>query len=182
MKMEELSSILYYAQGISTEVSFDGPKTASFDKDNQKMQWRMAPSGGSLYPIDLCFFALNISGIENGVYKYVPEHHALKKQSSLDENFDLISMAQMQELDYKNASLFFVFVYKLFENTRKYGDSGLAFALIEAGEISENIHLVCTALGCGACDIGGYIKHDLEKKMGLDGLSQHVIHTLLVGC
>lgn len=183
MSLEELSTILFYGQGISGGFKFDGaPETASMGPDNAEIQWRMAPSGGSLYPVDLYFFSSNVRELDNGIYKYIPEHHGLKSIRTLEKDFDLNNVAQIQDLDYKNANLFFVFVYKLYENTRKYGDSGLAFAFIEAGEISENIHLACTAMGCGPCDIGGYLKHELEKSIELDGLTQHVIHTMLVGC
>jgi SagB-type dehydrogenase family enzyme len=57
----------------------------------------------------------------------------------------------------------------------------MAFAFIEAGEISQNVHLICTALGIGPCDVGGYAKQRLEQTLGLDGLSEHVIHLTVIG-
>lgn len=181
MSLKELATILFYGQGVSGKFHLDNmPQTAALGK-NDEIELRTAPSGGGLYPIDLYVISLNIEKLEKGAYLYLPQSHALKRVTGLDENFHLSEMAQFAEIEVEKSSFLMVYVYKLFENSRKYGDLGMAYAFIEAGEISENVHLVCTALGIGPCDVGGYAKHRIEKLLGLDGISQHVIHLTVIG-
>jgi len=181
MPLEDLASLLYYGQGISGKLDLQGlPPTVTLGAE-QSIDVRNAPSGGGLYPIDLYVIALNIEGLERAAYLYLPEHHALKRAGGFNSSVDVARLAQFGEIEVSKASLLLAYVYKLLDNSRKYGDSGLAYALIEAGEISENIHLTATALGIGPCDVGGYAKHRLEQVLGLDGLSAHVVHLTVLG-
>ncbi|MGE5341236.1 MAG: SagB family peptide dehydrogenase [Candidatus Omnitrophota bacterium] len=181
MSLEELATILFHGQGVSGTLHLNGmPQTASLGT-NDELDVRTAPSGGGLNPIDLYIIAQNIDGLERGSYLYVPQYHSLKLIHPSDADFNLSSMGQFSEIEVHQSNFLLVFVYKLYENSRKYGDSGMAYAFIEAGEISENVHLICTAMGIGPCDIGGYAKHKLEETLGLDGLSQHVIHLTVIG-
>jgi SagB-type dehydrogenase family enzyme len=72
-------------------------------------------------------------------------------------------------------------VYNLYDNSRKYGDGGVVFGLIEVGAILQNLHLARTALGLAGCDQGGYDKQMIEKMLDLDGLTSHVVHVTMVG-
>ncbi|MBN1243429.1 MAG: SagB/ThcOx family dehydrogenase [Spirochaetales bacterium] len=179
--LEQLATILYHAQGITGKMELRGiPKTVTFD-DDDALYVRAAPSGGGLYPISLYVFAMGVKDLERGAYRYVPEHHALKRVARLDADFDVNRLGQFGEMNAQAANAFVVFVYDLYANSRKYGDSGMAYAFIEAGEISGHVHLACTALGLGACDIGGFSKSEIEALLGLDGLSRHAIHFLIIG-
>ena len=55
------------------------------------------------------------------------------------------------------------------------------FAAIEAGEISENVHLISTAMNLASTDIGGFDKVLMEQELGIDGLTKHIIHLTLIG-
>lgn len=74
-----------------------------------------------------------------------------------------------------------IFVYNLYQNSRKYGDSGVVFGLIEVGAILQNLHLARTALALAGCDQGSYDKQAIERMLGLDGLTRHVVHVTVVG-
>ncbi len=182
MSLADLATILFYAQGVTGKLPLSNMPGSISLGQQPEVELRTAPSGGGLYPIGLYFIALNVDTLQQGSYLYVPSHHALKSIKTLGKDFQPNEMGQFgNEIDIAKANLLMVFVYRLLENSRKYGDSGLAYALIEAGEIAENIHLACTALRLGPCDIGGYAKHRLEQVLGLDGLSQHVVHLMVIG-
>ncbi|MCU0285255.1 MAG: SagB/ThcOx family dehydrogenase [Acidobacteria bacterium] len=181
MSLEDLATILFYGQGVSGKLHLSNmPDTVSLGK-NDEIDLRTAPSGGGLNPIDLYIIAENIEGLDRGGYLYLPQYHALKTVKKWDTNFNISQMGQFGEIQVLKSNFLLVFAYNLYENSRKYGDPGLAYGLIEAGEISENIHLICTAMGIGPCDVGGYAKHRLEENLSLDGLSQHVIHLTVIG-
>jgi SagB-type dehydrogenase family enzyme len=181
MTLPDLATILFYAQGISGQAPLQNmPETVSLGP-RDVIELRTASSGGGLYPIELFLIALNIETLAQGIYAYTPSHHALRLVKIFPENFDLAQLGQLAEIEVAKASLLLVYSYKLFENSQQYGNSDLADAFIEAGAISEHVHLICTALGIGPCDVGRYAKHHLEDTLGLDGLSQHVIHLTIIG-
>src|SRR5262249_16991524 len=142
----------------------------------EHVELRTAISGGALYPIDLYVVALNVTGLRRGLYRYLPHYHGLRAVPQSGQDFAVAEVAQFGEVRADKANFLVAYVYRLFDNTRKYGESGLAFALIEVGAIATNIHLTCTALGIGSCDIGSFSKRRLEKLMHLDGISEHILH------
>lgn len=189
IKIEELSTLLFYSQGISAvaDISQDIegglPETITLGPE-YKNNLRNAPSGGALYPIDLYLIINGVERLEKGIYQYMPNSHSLRIVRKLQESDISIltnTLAYFEGFESTKINVYIIFVYNLFLNSRKYGDSGMAFAFIEAGETSQNIHLVSTALGIGPCDIGGYKKQKFENFIGIDGLSKHMIHLTVLG-
>jgi len=181
ISLEQFSTILFHAQGVTGKLHLrDIPRTVTFESQ-QDLDLRAAPSGGGLFPISLYLFVMNVKGLDVGAYRYVPEYHALKLVNRLSPDFDVNVLAQFSEMNAQAANAFVCFSYDLYANSRKYGDSGMAYAFIEAGEIAAHIHLATTALGMGACDIGGYNKKNIEELVGLDGVTNHIMHLLIIG-
>lgn len=189
IKLKELSTLLYYSQGVSAvadisqdiEGGLSPTKTLGADYTNNL---RNAPSGGALYPIDLYLLVNGVEKLEKGIYKYMPNTHSLHFIRKMREHDIFLlsnSLTRFDGFDSDKIGLSIVFVYNIFLNSRKYGDSGVGFGLIEAGEISQGIHLASTALAIGSCDIGGYQKQKFEKFIGIDGLSKHMIHLIILG-
>ncbi|MFC1670412.1 SagB family peptide dehydrogenase [Spirochaetota bacterium] len=188
ISLKELSTVLYYATGVSGEFNL-GPQEGEFPStvtlgDKYTSQVRNAPSGGGLYPVTLFLVIQNVKGLENGIYSYMPITHSLKKIKLLNDE-ETVKMHKCVEwgmnIDSNKINVMFFYVYNILENSRKYNDMGLLFGLIEAGEISQNVHLVSTALNLAPCDIGGYHKVLCEKQLGVDGLSKHVVHLTILG-
>lgn len=177
MSLKDLSNILYYTGGVSriSEQTFD------FIDGSLDVKLRNAPSAGGLYPIKLYFYCSGIKDIDEGFYIYFPEKHAIKKVRDKSELKSPAEYADFANIDATKVNLIICYVYDLFINSRKYGDIGAAFAFIEAGELAQNLQLVATALGYGACDIGGYKKGLVEDEIGLDGVTRHLIHMTIVG-
>ncbi|WP_300366984.1 SagB family peptide dehydrogenase [Brachyspira sp.] len=186
LTLNDLSTLLYYGDGVSGDFDFKLNKeeygTITFgDKYISKL--RTAPSGGGLYPIYLYIAALNINNLAKGIYKYMPFTHSLEKIKLFsdkdlenyynDNNFGM-------EIDLEKTALSIYYVYSIYENSRKYGDMGLQFALIETGEIAQNIQLAAAAGGILACDIGGFNKIKSEELLDIDGITNHVVHLTLI--
>lgn len=187
LTLEEVSTILFYGDGVTGKFSFNGddslPPTETLGGDYESTL-RTAPSGGGLYPVHLYCVILNAEGLEKGIYQYLPLHHKLKVVRLFDEHdyeeyLRLANFGINIESDKVGMAVFYV--YNLYDNSRKYGDMAMQFAYIEAGEISENIQLTCTALDLAVTDIGGYEKALTEEFLGLDGLTKHLIHLTLIG-
>ncbi|WP_035794457.1 SagB/ThcOx family dehydrogenase [Clostridium algidicarnis] len=176
MSEVELSSVLYYAQGVSGEEHITGIPAGP---DSIKL--KNVPSGGGLYPIELYVLINKVKGLEDGIYLYYPYSHSLKPIKIGIENNEAYNYAEFGAIKADDVNLIFFYVYNIYINTRKYGDAGMAYAFIEAGETAQNIQLISTALGYGACDIGGFEKQHIEKVLKIDGVTKHVIHTTVIG-
>ena len=172
----ELATILWHAQGISGKLNVSTQGDSS-----TQVSLRNAPSGGGLYPIRLGVIAVNVTGLPAGIYEYYPNSHGLFPINEAIAPESYRDLNWTTDLDMNKAAFALVYIYNLYVNSQKYGDSGLVFALIEAGGISQNVHLARGALGMIGCDQGGYNKQNLEKKMRCDGTSQHVIHFTVIG-
>lgn len=174
--LKDFSTILYLSSGITGYMTLrDG------EKDADKIKLHANPSGGGFYSVKLYLIVWNVDGLERGIYEYYPYHHTLRLVEKGFNKDNLESLAGFGDMDITKASFCATYVYDLYLNSHKYGDAGAAYAFIEAGEIAENAQLTTTALGYGACDIGGYDKQFLEELLGLDGISKQVIHFTVFG-
>ena len=186
LTMGDLSNLLYYGDGISGDFDFNLNKneygTITFS-DKYISKLRTAPSGGGLYPVYLYIAALNINNLDKGIYKYMPFTHSLEKIKLFNDD-DLENYYNNNVfgggIDLRKTALSIYYVYSIYENSRKYGDMGLQFALIETGEIAQNIQLTAAASGILACDIGGFNKTLSEDLLNIDGNTNHVVHLTLL--
>ena len=66
---------------------------------------------------------------------------------------------------------------------RKPGESerGYRYALLEAGHIAQNFILVAEALGLSTCPYGGSYDKAIEELLHIDGTTESVVYTLLLG-
>lgn len=177
----DLATLLFHGSGVSGHLHVENvPETATLGACDQ-VELRTNISGGALYPIDLFVLALNVEGLTPGTYRYLPSQHSLAPLPATDEAPELSKLAQFGEIQVEKAAFLLGYVYNTFENSRKYGDAGLGFAFIEAGAISAHIHLICTALGLGSCDVGSFSKGRFERLFEADGMSRHMIHLTVVG-
>lgn len=174
--LEDFSTILYYSQGITGYLMLRDKEV-----DAEKIMLHATPSGGGFYPVKLYLLVWYVEGLDRGIYEYYPHHHALRAVQEGYSRDELEALAGFGEIKIETAAFSMAYVYELYTNSHKYGDAGMAYAFIEAGEIAENAQLTTTALGYGACDIGGYNKQTVEKQLKLDGISKQVIHFTIFG-
>lgn len=173
----ELATVLWHAQGISGRLPVGTPQDPE-----AAVPLRNAPSGGGLYPVRLAVLVQDVRGVPAGRYEYQPHSHTLRGIGDLATGrIDLADHLYAADIDLDRVSFALVYVYDLYVNSGKYGDSGMVFALIEVGGIAQNVHLARTGLGMTGCDQGGYDKQRLEALLGLDGTTRHVVHLTLLG-
>ena len=84
-------------------------------------------------------------------------------------------------IEQKKINVIIFYVYSLYNNSRKYSDMAYDFAMVEVGQISENIQLTCTAEGIASCDIGGFEKYKCENFLEIDGLTKNIVNVTIIG-
>lgn len=173
-----LSTILRLAYGITQE-----SETRLHNGATAMLAARSCASAGGIYPIDIYVAAINVNGLEKGIYQYNPSEDALYKhhdENSLNKLLNCFSTSE-EQITLKRAGFICLLVGSAAKSMQKYGNLGLAFTLHEIGSISQNIHLAVTAIGLGSVDCASYYRNQAHQILCLDGLYQHLFHTVLIG-
>jgi SagB-type dehydrogenase family enzyme len=114
--LEAIGQLLWAAQGLT-----DGPDR------------RTAPSAGATYPLILYV------ATPEGVFRYVPEGHALQQVAGVDLRPRLRRATYEQE-SLRHAALVVVLVANYGRTTHRYGaDRGVRYVHLEAGHAAQNL-------------------------------------------
>lgn len=155
-------------------------RMSSVTRDNAGTDYprpfRSAPSGGALYPLELYAWARSVDGLSPGLYHYDPHEHDLDDLGPMD-----LEHAFVQQDLVGSAAAAILIGAVFFRSVFKYGERGYRFVLLEAGHVAQNALLACAGAGLAAVPVGGYFDRDLDRAIGLDGLHESVVYTLLVG-
>lgn len=165
-----LATLLHFSYGIRRENS-----GTSFIRS-----FRMIPSGGALYPLEIFFQSSQIDGIEPGLYHYHPgKHHVRLLRPGL--HTDTLAEALVQPDTTRNAALI-IFITALFDRSvHKYGDRGYRFALLEAGHLAQNLNLVSQGLQLGCLNIGGFFDRRIDGFLDIDGVTHSALYLIAIG-
>ena len=138
LTLDEVSQLLWAAQGTTDPRGL-----------------RTAPSAGALYPLEVYLVVGDVTGLDPGVYRYVPEDHEMVRVASADRRRALAEAALDQEW-VENAAVDLVFTAVPERTTVKYGDRGVRYVWIEAGHAAQNVYLQAVTLELGATVIGAF--------------------------
>ncbi len=107
-----------------------------------------------------------IKGINAGIYHYEPMGHTVSRL--LDGDFrGEVAQASLGQMWMARPPLCLVITAEYVRITRRYGDRGVRYAMIEAGHIGQNIFLQAEALGLGAGIVGAFHDEDVIRVMGI---------------
>ncbi len=142
--LQELSQILWAGQGITSEEGL-----------------RAAPSAGATYPLEIYITVRKVEGLSSGVYKFVPEEHAVIKTSDEDVSVKLWEAALNQE-SVKQASFNIIFTAIYERTATRYGDRAERYVHMEVGHAAQNIYLQAESLGLGTVAIGAFADEEVS--------------------
>jgi SagB-type dehydrogenase family enzyme len=164
LSLEELSRLLHSAGGIT----------------DQTRGFRAAPSAGALYPIETYPVVHDVSGLERGIYHYVPQDHALERLRAMDARAAMVVAGVGQEM--MGLAQTCLVLSAIFQRTRwRYRERTYRYVLMEAGHIAQNVYLAATSLGLGACAVGAFLDDALNGLLGLDGDQEAALYVITVG-
>ena len=146
---EQLGQLLWAAQGITSPRGF-----------------RTAPSAGALYPMDI-YIALgdeSVPGFEAGVYRYIPDEHAVISVWAEDVRHE-IARAALSQMWMAKPPLILVITAEYSRLAPKYGQRGVRYAVIEAGHIGQNVFLQAQSLGLAAGIVGAFRDEGIVKAL-----------------
>jgi SagB-type dehydrogenase family enzyme len=173
-----LAAVLRGAAGVSARAH-----TETADGSPLTFELRTAPSAGGLYPIELHVAALRIRGLERGIYRYDSSGHHLVRTGAQQDLERLLGACAMpdEQISVSRANAVFLLIGQPWKSMRKYGPRGLRLLFLEAGAISQNVHLATAALGLGSVDCASVYDDEAHEVLGLDGLHEVLLHVLILG-
>ena len=118
VSLADVAKLCFMSMGETRFVELrEGEETA-------ERHFRVAPSGGALYPIECYVVSLNVDGLSPGIYHYAPALHALERLAD-DPAYDAIEAAAFPGLVTNPAALFlFSAVFERSGGTGPIGGSG----------------------------------------------------------
>lgn len=166
MPLEALSQLVWSTHGTSGHAG--------------ARELRTAPSAGACYPIDVYVVANHVAGVEPGLYRYLPEDHALLLVREGDVGSEVASAALGQTMC-ADASVTLVWTAVLPRTTNRYGERGTRYVFLDAGHVGQNTYLAATALGYGCCGIAAFDDDAMNRVLGVDGRIETTVYCASVG-
>ncbi|NOQ22804.1 MAG: SagB/ThcOx family dehydrogenase [Candidatus Aegiribacteria sp.] len=168
ISLEELSWLLWSTQGVQ-KVLGDGVATL-----------RTVPSGGARHPFETYLLVNNVTGLEPGLYRYLPLDHSI---ACLGEQIppEKVISGCLDQTFCGNCAVTFVWSVIPYRTEWRYGPVSHKIIAIDAGHLCQNLYLACTAPGLGTCGIGAYDQEAMDLLLGFDGEDEFVIYIAPVG-
>ncbi|PKL59854.1 MAG: nitroreductase [Methanomicrobiales archaeon HGW-Methanomicrobiales-4] len=167
MTIPELSYLLWCTAGIKWAIPGEAIRTV--------------PSAGCCHAIDTYLAISNITGIKNGLYRYIAVDHALEMLPIYpDLQDDLITFCFNQPC-VKKAAVVFLWVAESYRMTWKYGERGYRNLFLDAGHICQNLYLSVLPVNCGCCAIGAFRDQEINEMLILDGTDRFILYMATVG-
>jgi SagB-type dehydrogenase family enzyme len=174
LPMKALSELLFYSWGVTgfIEVPLLG-----------RLPLKTSPSGGARHPVEVYLLALDVEGLNAGLYHYLPDRHCLERLTSGRHNFAkrAIRYCAGQEWVEDAAALFFMTA--VFERVMWKYPSARAYrtVLLDAGHACQTFCLVATWLGLAPFCTMALRDTLIEKDLGIDGVNESVFYVAGVG-
>lgn len=152
LTQKQVSQLMWAAQGIT------GP-------GGEK---RTAPSAGATYPLEIYLVvgSEGVSGLNRGVYHYIPEKHTLQRQLSGDLQSELADAALDQSwVEEAPVDIVITAVYQ--RTTNRYGERGRRYVHLEAGHAAENLYLESESLNLGMVVVGAFDDSKVQNVLNL---------------
>jgi SagB-type dehydrogenase family enzyme len=139
------------------------------------------PSAGALHPFETRIVVNRVSGLEPGIYRYLPLDHALVQEECHSGDRQSIAQACKNPHLIESSALAFIWTAVPERMIWKFGSRGWRYLFIEAGHICQNLYVAAVGLCLGVCAIGSYRDDDINCILGIDGASEFCIYIASVG-
>ena len=127
---------------------------------------RTNPSAGATYPLELYLVAGAVEDLAPGLYRYRASEHALERVTARDLRADLVPAAAGQEF-LREAPIAIAIAAVLERTSRKYGARARRYVDMEAGEVTQSVHLAAAAHGLGTVIVGAFDDAAVKRVLGL---------------
>lgn len=151
LNLAQVSQLLWEADGIS-----------------DRRGLRTSPSAGATYPLDLYLVVgeRGVTDLTAGVYHYEGAAQALMPVARADFS-NAVARACLNQAWMTEAPVMVVITGEYRRCTARYGERGIRYTHMEAGNVSQNVFLAAEAMGLGAGIVGAFEDKALAQVLKL---------------
>ena len=168
LSLRELSLLLWATQGMH---EMRGPSVTL----------RTVPSAGSRHAFETYLYVRDVTGLEEGIYRYLPLTHQLAFEFEERNLTGKIAAACFDQWFVSEGAVTFFWAAVPYRMEWRYGLAAHKVIALDAGHICQNLYLACEAIGAGTCAIGAYDQELLDDLLRLDGEKEFVVYLAPVG-
>ena len=168
LTLEEISFLLWATQGVRGEVI-------------SGHAYRTVPSAGCRHAFETYMVVLNVKGLNQGIYRYLPLSHQLLFEFSEDQLAGKIVDAVFRQPYPGDASVTFIWTAIPYRMEWRYHLAAHKVIAIDVGHVCQNLYLACEAIGAGTCAIAAYDQEALDRLLRIDGKDEFAIYLSPVG-
>ena len=165
---DELSFLLWATQGMRMRIDYGHA-------------YRTVPSAGCRHAFETYLCVLNVTGIDDGLYRYLPVEHELLLEFTDDRLAETIVAATFGQTFIGKAAVTFIWAAIPYRMEWRYGIAAHKVIAIDAGHVCQNLYLACEAIGAGTCAIAAYDQEMMDQLVRVDGMDEFVIYLAPVG-
>ncbi len=156
LTLGQVSQILWAANGNLPPDAVSGATT------------KVTPSAGGIYPLEVFLVSGqdSVSGLPAGIYRYRPQTNALATLTSGDQRA-AVAQSAVGQMWLARAPAIVIIAAEFARMRPKYGDRGVQYVFIEAGNADQNVCLQAAALGLRVGTVGAFNDPQLTQAMKL---------------
>jgi len=166
--LEELSFLLWSTQGVRKQLSLASVL-------------RTVPSAGARHSFETYLIVRNVTGIDPGVYRYLPLRHGLLFELAHEHLISKTVDAVFGQSFVAEAAVTFVWTTIPYRMEWRYDLAAHKVIALDAGHVCQNLYLACEAIECGTCAIAAYDQEGIDALLHLDGKDEFTIYLAPVG-
>ncbi len=170
MSLEEVSFLLWATQGVRKHIG--------------NIALRNVPSAGNRHAFETYLCVLKVSGLDAGIYRYLPLEHELLfefRKGNREELAEKIGIAALGQYFVGSSALVFVWAAIPYRTEWRYGIASHKVIAIDAGHVCQNLYAACEYINAGTCAIAAYDQELMDALVQVDGKEEYVIYLAPVG-
>ncbi len=149
--------------------------------DFGKLPYKTSPSGGARHPGEVYLMALNVEGLERGMYHYQARDNRLARLPTKVNPRKVRAYCADQPY-FSGAAAVFIMTAVFARTMWKYGRArAYRVVLLETGHLCQTFCLTATRLGLAPFSTAALKDSLIESDLGLDGISESVLYVAGVG-
>lgn len=168
LTIDELSFLLWATQGIRKKV-------------DDATAYRNVPSAGCRHALETYLCVLDVTGLETGIYRYLPLEHQLLSVCSDQNLASKLVHASLDQPFPGNAPVTFIWTAVPYRMEWRYDLAAHKVILLDAGHVCQNLYLACAAIKAGTCAIAAYHQDLMDQLLQVDGEDEFAIYLAPVG-
>ena len=168
LSLEELSFLLWATQGVRQELL-------------AAAVLRTVPSAGCRHPFETYLAVRRVTGLEEGLYRYLPLDHALLFLRSVPHLPEELTAATHGQRFAGEAAVTFIWTAIPSRTEWRYAEAAYKVIALDAGHVCQNLYLACEAIGAGTCAIAAYNQDLADRLVAADGDEEFVVYLAPVG-